>query len=147
MKKYILAISLLLSTLHANEGAECTTCTSVESWGYHLILDCKACDIPTISSEAALANFAKVMVDAIDMKAYGEPLLVNFAGHNPEAAGYSLLQFIETSAITGHFVEKNGDCYLDIFSCKTFDPEVAMQVVNDLLKPQNIKSQFLTRKA
>ncbi len=151
MKKIIFAKliigSFLFCNLQANEEAKCGTCVSEESWGYHLILDCKACDVAAITSRDTLANFTKVIVDAIDMKSYGEPLLVHFAEHNPEAAGYSLLQFIETSSITGHFVDKNGDAYIDIFSCKPFSAEVAIGVVQKLLNPQNIKSQFITRKA
>src|SRR5262245_51794966 len=54
------------------------------------------------------------------MKAYGAPLLERFAEHLPEAAGYSLVQLIETSAITGHFCDLSGDAYIDIFSCKDF---------------------------
>ncbi len=118
-----------------------------KTWGYHLVLDCRGCDIDVITSEERLAKFVKIVVNAIDMKSYGEPLLVHFAEHNPEAAGYSLLQFIETSSITGHFVDKNGDTYLDIFSCKKFDPEDAIRVVQEFLQPRCIKSQFLIRGA
>lgn len=118
-----------------------------ESWGYHLILDCKACDIPTISSYEQLDKFTRELVSAIGMKAYGDPLLKHFAEHNPEAAGYSLLQFIETSSITGHFVEKNGDAYLDIFSCKPYEVETALKVVQEHLNPKNIKKTYLIRKA
>ena len=59
------------------------------------------------------------------MVASGEPNIKHFATHNEDAAGYSLVQLIETSSITGHFVDKNGDCYIDIFSCKAFDIETA----------------------
>lgn len=54
------------------------------------------------------------------MQAYGEPQLNHFATHEPEAAGYTLTQLIETSLISGHFVDKNGDCYLDIFRANNF---------------------------
>lgn len=118
-----------------------------ESWGYHLILDCKGCDIDKISCRYHLERFTRELVNAIGMKAFGDPLLEHFAEHNPEAAGYSLLQFIETSNITAHFVDKNGDAYIDIFSCRVFEPEIAMKVVQQHLNPKNIKKTFLVRKA
>lgn len=116
-------------------------------WGYHLILDCKGCDIAKITDAEVLREFAIQLVDIIDMKRYGEPQIVHFAEHNPEAAGYSLMQFIETSAITGHFVDKNGDCYLDIFSCKPYDQAVAQEFVKKFLGAQNINATFLKRRA
>jgi len=121
--------------------------TQEASWGYHLLLDCKGCDIAKITSHDNLSNFVKILVDAIDMKRYGEPILAHFAEHNPEAAGYSLLQLIETSSITGHFVDKNGDAYIDIFSCKPFKPEVALKVVEELLSPKHVKMRYLIRQA
>ncbi len=132
------------------EGKECMTCSADEDdspWGYHLILDCKGCDIGAITSKEILTEFVKVLVKDIDMKAYGEPILEYFAEHNPDAAGYSLLQLIETSSITGHFVTKNGDCYLDVFSCKYFDPKIARKVVDTYLGPDSVKMIFLYRKA
>lgn len=116
-------------------------------WGYHLILDCKACSISKITSKENLIRFVKTLVPAIDMKAYGEPTVEHFATHDPEKAGFSLVQLIETSAITAHFVDKNGDVYLDIFSCKEFCIETCKAVVNEFFAPEKIKVMFLTRQA
>ena len=116
-------------------------------WGYHLMLDCRNCDIDKITDRDNLAAFATEMVKRIGMKAYGEPQLNHFATHEPEAAGYTLTQLIETSLISGHFVDKNGDCYLDIFSCKQFSIQDAKDVVHEFLNPKNINMYFLTRQA
>lgn len=116
-------------------------------WGYHLILDCKACDKAKITDGDQIRNFAKVLVKAIDMKAYGEPVLEHFATHNPLAGGYSLVQLIETSDITAHFVDLNGDAYIDIFSCKPFDIETAQKVVQESFSPQSIRKTYLERQA
>lgn len=116
-------------------------------WGYHLLLDCKACNTDKISNPQILAQFVKTLIKTIDMKAYGEPILKHFAEHNPEVAGYSLLQLIETSSITGHFADLSGDSYIDIFSCKPFDIEKAKAVVESFLQPQKIRVTFLHRHA
>lgn len=118
-----------------------------DHWGYHLILDCSSCDISCITSRDTLYQFIKTLVQEIDMKAYGEPLIEHFAEHDPEAAGYSLVQLIETSSITGHFVDKNGDAYIDIFSCKTFEVERAKSVVQKYLHPKKIRMTFIHRQA
>lgn len=118
-----------------------------EYWGYHLILDCKACSKDAVTSKEQIITFVKTMVKEIKMKAFGEPTVEHFATHDPDAAGFSLVQLIETSAITGHFVDKNGDAYLDIFSCMTFDINVAQDVVKRFFNPKSIKVTYLTRQA
>lgn len=136
MHKVLTGLILFWGTLQANDY-----------WGHHLILDCKSCEIASITSRETLTEFVKTLVDEIDMKAYGEPLLEHFATHEPEAAGYTLVQLIETSAITGHFVDKNGDAYIDIFSCKEFDPNLAMKIVERFLNPEKITPRFFKRQA
>lgn len=116
-------------------------------WGYHLILDCKNCAKDMIKDKENIAKFVKQLVLDIDMKAYGEPTIQHFATHKPEAAGYSLVQLIETSSITGHFVDMNGDAYIDIFSCKPFDQEIAKRVVDQFFAPKSVKMTFLNRQA
>ena len=74
------------------------------------------------------------------------PVLAHFATYLPEAAGYSLVQLIETSAVTGHFCDASGDAYLDVFSCKDFDPEVAIGVVERHLRPESIRKVELARR-
>jgi S-adenosylmethionine decarboxylase len=81
------------------------------------------------------------------MVAYGEPVPEHFATHLPEAAGYSLVRLIETSAVTGHFCDASGDAYLDVFSCKEFDPEVALRVVREHFRPELVRRTDLCRDA
>lgn len=126
---------------------ECTVCENTGYWGYHLILDCQGCDRGRISNRVNLIAFIKALVEEIDMKAYGEPVVEHFATHDADKAGFSLVQLIETSSITGHFVDKNGDAYIDIFSCKPFDIETAKGVVSRFFGAQKIKTFYLTRQA
>jgi len=119
----------------------------MDYWGYHLILDCKGCDVKKVKSREDLYSFIKILVKKIDMKPYKEPIIEHFATHNPEAAGFSFVQLIETSAITGHLVDKNGDAYFDIFSCKNFDIKVVEELVKKFFNPEKIKIIFLTRQA
>jgi S-adenosylmethionine/arginine decarboxylase-like enzyme len=42
-----------------------------------------------------------------------------------ELEGWSALQFIETSSITIHADEVFGRCFVDVFSCKPFDAQLA----------------------
>jgi S-adenosylmethionine/arginine decarboxylase-like enzyme len=79
------------------------------------------------------------------MKAYGQPQIVMFGEGNKR--GYTLIQLIETSNIAGHFCEETNDLYLDIFSCKPYDINEAVKVVDIFFKPQNIKKTYFERQA
>lgn len=112
-----------------------------------MVLDCAACDREVVRSGEAIRGFCEELIASIGMVAYGEPLLEHFATHLPEAAGYSLVQLIETSAVTGHFCDASGDIYLDVFSCKDFDPEVAIEVVRRYFRPETVLRTDLFRNA
>lgn len=133
---------------HITTGCACIADDKDEEyWGYHLILDCKECDIEKIKDKENIRIFVMTLVEHIDMKAYGEPIIEHFGSHNPIVAGYSLMQLIETSSITAHFAEGSGDAYIDIFSCKPYDIEVAKDVVREFFSPSKIKTTYLTRQA
>lgn len=116
-------------------------------WGKHLIIDMSAGERDRVQSAQHISRFVETLVETIGMKAYGAPVLEHFAEHLPEAAGYSLVQLIETSAITGHFCDLSGDAYIDILSCKDFDAELAVEVVRAAFRPQHINFITLVRQA
>jgi S-adenosylmethionine/arginine decarboxylase-like enzyme len=116
-------------------------------WGYHLILDCRGGDVNAVRDRGTIVAWVRRLVERIDMRAYGEPVCERFATHDPDAAGYSLVQLIETSSITAHFVERNGDAYIDVFSCKPFAIEEARSVVDEYFRPAAIRVTYLTRQA
>lgn len=115
------------------------------SWGYHLMLDCSHCIPMTIRNKNHIIIFAQTLVKRIDMVPFGEPQVQHFGSGNK--AGYTLVQLIETSNITGHFCEETDDLYLDVFSCKPFEPEVVEAVVDGFFKPQSKHSKFTLRQA
>ena len=79
------------------------------------------------------------------MVAYGEPQIVMFGSGNKK--GYTLVQLIETSNITAHFVEETNDMYLDVFSCKDFDEHVVAGLIANYFSPENLESRIVTRQA
>ena len=116
------------------------------SWGYHLVLDVRACQTNKARDPAYISEFTKQLVKEIDMVAYGEPQLVHFAD-NTEKAGWTIIQLIETSSIVGHFLDESGDLYLDVFSCKNFDETVVRDLVKEYFNPENIHVTSLSRQA
>lgn len=115
------------------------------AWGYHLILDLAGCD--GVENPNTLYNFVGELVPAIGMKAHGEPIIEHFDAPTPEDAGYTVVQIILTSTITGHFIDRTGDGYIDIFSCCEFETEAAKKVVKERLNPKKIKERWIIRDA
>ena len=114
-------------------------------WGQHLILDLAGCPTALLKDGDNLRKWVKDLVDTIKMKAYGEPQLEHFATHSFDAAGYTLLQLIETSNICAHFAENLGQVYIDIFSCKSFNNEDAVAVCRKYFEPELIEQHVLER--
>jgi S-adenosylmethionine/arginine decarboxylase-like enzyme len=116
-------------------------------WGKHLIIDMSAGDRERVQSAQHISRFVETLVETIGMKAYGAPLLEHFAEHLPGGGRILPRAMIETSAITGHFCDLSGDAYIDIFSCKDFDAELAVEVVRAAFRPQHINFITLVRQA
>jgi S-adenosylmethionine/arginine decarboxylase-like enzyme len=110
-----------------------------------MIVNAAGCSPNTIRCATNITNFSRVLVKRIDMVAYGLPQIVMFGTGNKK--GYTLVQLIETSNITAHFVEETNDMYLDVFSCKPFSPHDVESVVNIYFSPINKNRMFLHRQA
>jgi len=116
-------------------------------WGYHLLLDCSGCDKSAITDQSILELWVKTLVKRIDMVPYGEPQLLHFGHNEVHLEGWTVLQFIETSNILAHFNDHTGEGYIDIFSCKDFDIDIAVQTVEEFFAPNKIRKTFITRQA
>jgi S-adenosylmethionine decarboxylase len=116
-------------------------------WGYCLLLDCSACDKNAITDKVVLELLVNTLVERIDMVAYGEPQLLHFGHNEVHLEGWTVLQFIETSNILAHFNDHTGEGYIDIFSCKEFDIDTAVQTVEEFFAPHKIRKTFITRQA
>jgi len=117
---------------------------NADHWGFHLLLDLSQCN-SNIKDKVKIKDFIKQLIKTIKMKAVGETIIRNFG--EGDTAGYSAMQLISTSSITLHAVNKFNSLYLDIFSCKDFEKEKAIDLAKEYFQPKYIKSKFLYRDA
>jgi S-adenosylmethionine/arginine decarboxylase-like enzyme len=113
-------------------------------WGWHLVLNLYDCRPERIRSAEVIRQFVIDLCDRIEMRRFGEPTIVNF-GDDPRVAGYSLVQLIETSNICAHFADESSAVYIDIFSCKKFDPEKAAAFCSETFGAQKAAGTFISR--
>jgi S-adenosylmethionine/arginine decarboxylase-like enzyme len=92
-------------------------------WGIASAIDIYCCDPLKIRDAELIRRFVVDLCELIEMKRFGETQVVHF-GEDERVAGYSMVQLIETSLISAHFANQTNAVYLDVFSCKPYDPEV-----------------------
>ncbi len=95
-------------------------------WGIASAIDIYGCDPDAIRDAELIRRFVVELCDLIEMKRYGDTQVVHF-GEDERVAGYSMVQLIETSLISAHFANQSNAVYLDVFSCKPYDPEVVRE--------------------
>lgn len=94
------------------------------AWGLLTTINMKGCNPQTIRDAEKVKQYAKELCERIGVKRYGDCIVVNF-GEDPRVSGFSMVQLIETSLVSGHFANETNSVYIDIFSCKWYDPEEA----------------------
>ena len=92
-------------------------------WGIASAIDIYDCDPEKIRCAETIRRFVVELCDLIEMKRFGDTQVVHF-GEDERVAGYSLVQLIETSLVSAHFANQTNTVYLDVFSCKPYDPEI-----------------------
>lgn len=112
-------------------------------WGWELQLDCGVCNPTSIRDPLLIKAFARDLVKAIDMVAYGDPVVVHFGSE--DKAGYTLYQLIETSCISSHYSEDTGSAFINVFSCKPFDKLIVKEIVKNYFEPEVILMNFIER--
>lgn len=115
------------------------------SWGLSTHIDLKGCDIQIIKNKKKLAEFTNTLCKLLKVNKFGPTTLVKL-GKYPELYGYSMMQLIETSSLTGHFVEANGNVYIDIFSCRLYNPHTAKKFCDTFFKAKSSTMKVLIRK-
>ncbi len=98
-------------------------------FGKELILDLYDCDIDKFTHESIEEYLIQLCI-LIDMERadlhfweYDDP--DEKAAAPAHLDGISAVQFITTSNITIHTLEKVSECYINLFSCKDYDKDAA----------------------
>ena len=96
-----------------------------------------------IDDEKDIEAFFTELIQALDMKPLSEFFCVRV--DNEEGRGISAFQMITTSHIAMHFDDDGHNGFMDVFSCKKFDPRIVLQMIEKHFKPDNMMVQFVYR--
>jgi len=121
-----------------------------KTYGVELVLDLHDCDASTFNRPSLDAFFSE-LCELIDM----ERCVVHFWDDvgvpledqqtEPHTKGTSAVCFILTSSIVVHTLDMLDAVYINIFSCKSFDPDAAIRFGETWFRGRSVRSTFLAR--
>ena len=119
-------------------------------YGHELILDLHGCD-PATFTRASIDGYFETLCKAINMikceRYWWDDVGVppEEQQTSPHTKGTSAVQFILTSTIVVHTLDLLKAVYVNIFSCKEFDPAMAKQITMEWFKAGTCREHFIER--
>ena len=114
-------------------------------FGQHLMLDGYGCNREKLADMKLLYDFLDTYPSEMKMTKVMPPYVFSCESKNPENWGYSGFVIIAESHISIHTFPEKNYLSLDIFSCKTFDSQKAIQHVVDLFEVKEKEIRVLDR--
>jgi len=120
-------------------------------FGKHVVIDFAGGDgYKTFEDKGNIHDFIINLCNEIKMERYGKPQIEWFGNDNVE--GFSFVQLITTSLVSGHFCgdyEKfphtSSSGYIDVFSCKDFSENTVKEIIKKHFNPDRIFIRTLIR--
>ena len=113
-------------------------------WGVLTSVDIYKCAPNIIRDAKSIEQFVNELCELIGMKRFGDCQIVHF-GEDEKVEGFSMTQLIETSLISGHFANASNTVYLDVFSCKFYEPREVAEFATAFFKGEHYKMQIALR--
>ncbi len=119
-------------------------------YGYELIMDLHGCDVGKFNRKS-IEQYMAAVCEAIEMEREDlhfwdyEGVPAEELPTETHLLGTSAVQFIKTSNIVIHTLDLLKAVYVNIFSCKEFDENIAEQITKDFFGAKECRSQFIER--
>ncbi|MBN2039245.1 MAG: S-adenosylmethionine decarboxylase [Spirochaetes bacterium] len=116
-----------------------------KAWALYSSVDIHNCHPDYIRDEDIIRSYVSRLSELLNMKCMGDTRIIKI-GSDVKCEGFSMVQFIESSMISGHFAHKNNNAYIDIFSCKYYDPEIVSHFSLSFFKGRDYTLNVTVRK-
>lgn len=119
-------------------------------YGFELILDLHGCDVGRFTRKSIEEYFIAVC-NAIGMEREDlhfwdyDGVPAEEVSNEAHLSGTSAVQFITTSNIVIHTLDKLKAAYVNIFSCKKYDKEIAEKITKEWFGAKECRTQFIER--
>ncbi len=117
------------------------------AWGWLTTIDARFCN-EKINSPQDIQHFIDEVLEKIEMIPIGGTHILWCETNDPQKIGYSVYQLLQDSNISIHFCPANDNqAYLDIFSCKPYDPQTLVDIFDKYFSPEKKAVAFHERLA
>lgn len=128
----------------------------MKPYGKELILDLHKCNVEMFTRES-IEHYCKILCGKIDMvrgplhfwdyqcEECGHFDKEDYDKAEDHVKGISAIQFISTSSIVIHTLDVLKNAYINIFSCKLFDPNVATNYSKNFFQGEVVGWEFRDR--
>ena len=123
----------------------------MRDYGKELILDLHNCDT-SLFNRRDLKGFFRDLCSLIDMEAEklvwwdDTYVLKEYKETDPHLVGTSAVQFIRTSNITIHTLDKLEKVFINIFSCKDFNSQWVKKYCKDFFRGKVVSFTVIKRR-
>jgi len=114
-------------------------------FGPHLIIDGTKCDTTKLADRLLVERILSDYPRAIGMTRIGGPYMFEYQAPDPAYSGVSGLVVIAESHIAIHTFPALDFFTMDIFSCKNFDHEIAINYIREALGVQQMDRMLIQR--
>ena len=124
--------------------------TTMDKYGIELILDLHGCDVSKFTRDSITKYFER-LCEVIDMQRedlhFWDDVGVSEEDRqtSPHTQGTSAVQFILTSSIVIHALDQLKSVYVNMFSCKNFDPTLAEKFTVEWFGAGHCRARFIER--
>jgi S-adenosylmethionine decarboxylase len=116
-----------------------------ESFGPHVTIDLEGCPKEVLMDYNLHFNYLKMLPECIQMTPITQPYVFPYSGEIKNDKGITGIVIIAESHVSIHSFEEKGFSFIDIFSCKNFDTEKAIEITLDWFKPKRYKINIVKR--
>lgn len=115
-------------------------------FGIHLTYDAYNCPIETLNNQDLIYKFLNSMTSSLKMRKLSDALVYKAEANNfKDPGGYSGFVIIAESHISVHTFDKRGFVSADVYSCKDFDSDMAVDLLNSFFKPGQVEVNMVIR--
>ncbi|MFH0974533.1 MAG: S-adenosylmethionine decarboxylase [Spirochaetota bacterium] len=133
------------SEVRENEVSPINGYNEKKAWGLYTSVDIHDCHPEYIRDKEMIRQYVLQLSEILRMKCFGTTQFTS-VGSEIKCEGCLMTQFVDSSLVSGHFAYKSNTAYIDIFSCKYYDPEVISHFTLSFFKGSRYSLNITVRK-
>lgn len=117
-----------------------------EPFGLHLMLDLYDCSPNMLNDEHRVGEMLDVLIGKIGMRKLMEPFVLKAEPNGKrDPGGWSGFVMIQESHISIHTFVKRRFVTVDVYSCKSFEPNEVVEYFKDVFETGNVEKHIIGR--